>query len=497
MFARALALLLAGSTMTQAAPDPGSSLAIERRLASHVTRDTALALVRELVSFGPRMGGTPSGDRASARVAELMGQLGLEVTVLVDPPRAVHYERAWEVSLGDRRLPSAWPYGFSPSIAAVTAPLVADVNDGPEGEVPAEAAGRSLEGAVVLTGRRPAVIYESMAKRGAVAVLTDHGTGPERYRTAAPIGELQPRAGTAAAIPVFGLSYEDGLDLRRALAARGSVSLRVSLDATTTTGSPRTVVGTLPGAGKRRRELLMVCAHGDSDAGGPGADDNASGVASLIEVARALGWAAREGLLPADRPEVLFIVWGSEYHSSEAWVTAHPGEMRRLRAVFNYDQTGTGAERDAVYYEGNDIPWNGPLLRLLERIAGDHAGVEGFWTAYTSNPALSGTDAYSFLPGRYKGRSLTRRRIPSTTVFTSAWDRPTIVKQTPGWRSPGWPEPGDLFIDYSAVYHSSGDLPAATTEAEPWNMERCARLVALAIFRLMGGGGSGRSGPTR
>ena len=131
----------------------------------------------------------------------------------------------------------------------------------------------------------------------------------------------------------------------------------------------------------------------------------------------------------------------------------------------------------------------------MERVGRDHAGEDGFWTAYTSNPSLSGTDAYAFLPSSYKGRGLTRLHVPSTTVFTSAWDRPTVVAQTPGWRSAGWPEPGDLFIDYSAVYHSSGDLPAATTEAEPWNMERCARLVALTILRMMQGEGGTVTAP--
>ncbi len=411
-----------------------------------------------------------------------MKQLGLTVSVLVDPPRPAHAEGSWEVSLDGHRLSSAWPYGFSPSLSSVTLHLVADTLEGPEGKSPAPG---SIEGAAVFTSDSPQSVYTDLVRRGAVALLTDHATAADRYRDAAPIAELSPGDNRAASIPVFGLSWEDGRRLRQALESGRRVQVRLSLDATIGSGSPRTVVGTLPGSGTRRDEVLIVCAHGDSDSGGPGADDNASGVASLLEVARALLRAREVGLLPADRPEVRFVVWGSEYHSSEAWVKTHPADLKRLRAVFNYDQTGTGAERDAIYFEGNDIPWNTPLLRLLERVGRDHAGEEGFWTAYTSNPSLSGTDAYAFLPARYQGRGLTRLRIPATTVFTSAWDRPTIVAQTPGWRSPGWTETGDLFIDYSRVYHSSGDLPAATTEAEPWNMERCARLVTIAIFRLM------------
>src|SRR5262249_4503504 len=110
-------------------------------------------------------------------------------------------------------------------------------------------------------------------------------------------------------------------------------------------------------------------------------------------------------------------------------------------------------------------------------------GRPGFPTTYTSNPALGGTDAYFFLPRRYHGMDLTTLEIPTTTVFTAAWGEPAAMKQTVGWRSKGWPGGDDLIVDDSAYYHSGGDTPANTTEVEPWNMERCAKLVAAAIDR--------------
>ncbi|HET6373697.1 MAG TPA: M28 family peptidase, partial [Candidatus Polarisedimenticolia bacterium] len=295
-------------------------------------------------------------------------------------------------------------------------------------------------------------------------------------------------------IPVFGLSYNDGRLLRESLQRATSdssggtprqPSVSLYLQSKISEGRPRTVVGTLPGAGASREEIVIVCAHGDSDSGGPGADDNASGVAALIETARALTTASARGLLPAERPTLRFVVWGSEYHSSRAYVGSHASETRRFRAVFNYDEAGTGAERDALYFEGNDIPHNADLLRSMEAVAEDHAGKPGFWTTYSSVPALGGTDAYAFLPKSARGDGITDQKIPTTTVFTAAWDEPTVVPQTPGWKSKGWPEEGPLFVDYSRYYHSSGDTPERTTDAEPYNMERCARMVAITIVRMM------------
>lgn len=450
--------------------------AIENRIASFVSREKALATVRALVGFGPRMGGTASGNRAAAALAGLMKELGLAVEVIEDPPTRIHEESTWKVALPDQSLASAWPFGFSPDLAQTTAPLVIEITP----TIPEAAT--DMKGAVVLTGRTARQAYESAVAAGAIALLTDSPGDPNRYQDWAPIESLERIAKDEPPIPVFGLSYNDGRLLRGSTGAR----ISIALESTIGLGHPRTVAGTLPGAGTRSNEIIMVCAHGDSDSGGPGADDNASGVATVLEIARALTAATTAGLLPKDRPSILFIIWGAEYHSTKAWVAAHPEAVGRLRAVINFDETGIGAERDAVYYEGDDIPFVAPLLRVFESVADDHCHDEGFPRSYTSVPAQGGTDAYVFLPQKHHGLGLINAEIPATTVFTAAWGKPGLLPRTPGWNSKGWTEQGDTFIDYSPVYHSSGDTPERTTEKEPWNMERCARLTVLAIFRLMG-----------
>lgn len=408
-----------------------------------------------------------------------------------------HEESSWKLSLGGRQLRSAWPWNFSPSLPAVIVRLVQAPGSGTPGSgAPGSGAidpglTASLKGAAVLVdGPLGDGAYTKLIEAGAIAALTDAPGDPNRYTDWAPIAELPGQGQASGSIPVFGLSYHDGRVLRDAIRSSGSHRkdppfVKLELKSKIGMGRPRTVIGTLAGAGARKDQLLLVCAHGDSDAGGPGADDNASGEASLIEVARALSAAAAGGRLASSRPTVQFIVWGAEYHSSQAWVQAHGDRLDRIQAVINYDETGTGAQRDAVYYEGNDVPWNETLLRTLESAANDHAGQDGFPTSWTSNPSQGGTDAYVFLPKKYQGMGLTSLQIPATTVYSAAWDKPGRLKQTPGWKSRGWPDGDDLFIDYSAYYHSGGDTPAHTTEAEPWNMERCAKLVVVGIFRLM------------
>jgi hypothetical protein len=77
-------------------------------------------------------------------------------------------------------------------------------------------------------------------------------------------------------------------------AAYDSYGLDVSYDPFLFNSKPMTnVVAELPGTGSCRDQVLIVCAHYDSIspqplAAAPGADDNASGVAAVLEVARIL-----------------------------------------------------------------------------------------------------------------------------------------------------------------------------------------------------------------
>ncbi|HXO27277.1 MAG TPA: hypothetical protein VOA80_08035, partial [Thermoanaerobaculia bacterium] len=98
--------------------------AAEALVAGEVDQARMQATVHELVRLGPRMGGTPSGARAAAAIAAAFAGAGLAPETVEDPLHPVHWEDSWTVELvPGGRLASAYPYGFSPSIGPVTAPL--------------------------------------------------------------------------------------------------------------------------------------------------------------------------------------------------------------------------------------------------------------------------------------------------------------------------------------------------------------------------------------
>jgi hypothetical protein len=445
---------------------------VELEAASRVSTDRLQRAVRDLVAFGPRMGGTPSGDRAAAYVETALRRAGLTARVVRDPEVAAYWAERWSLEIApDAAIESAWPYLFSPSVApARTARLVAAERL----EDVAAAAGL----AVYTRSPIAAAAYEALARGPRPALLvTSAPDDPGKNLDHARLGSL---AGEAAPVPVLAVSYVDGRTL--AAAAAQGASVRFAIDARGRRASPLTVVAELAGREPARHYLL--CAHGDSDSGGPGADDNASGVAVVIEAATVLSGLVEAGRLPPPRASIRFAVWGAEYHSARAYVAREGARLADLAGVINLDQAGTGAEREAIYFESNDVPWNAALVGVFDAIGRAYRGRPGFWPEYATTPSQGGTDAYVFLPEAYKGEGAADRRIPATTVYTAAWDAPARLAQTPGWEVPGAPDPRTVVVDYSLYYHSSGDTPANTTEREPQNMVRAARAVVLALLRL-------------
>ncbi len=118
------------------------------------------------------------------------------------------------------------------------------------------------------------------------------------------------------------------------------------------TGTVENVLGRLPGTGGTSQALLIL-SHPDSTAAGSGAQDNASGAAVLLEVARALAAG------PSLANDVIFLFDDAEepgYLGAEAFAREHPW-MADVRLAIGID---TAARSPAVLlYAG---PGNQPLL---------------------------------------------------------------------------------------------------------------------------------------
>jgi hypothetical protein len=346
-------------------------------------------------------------------------------------------------------------------------------------------------------------MYKELTDAGAFCILSYQDRISSVYSNWAMISSL--KGTNENPIPVFNISNIAGNRLRVELEKKTTIVLKYSAKTIIEPGRPKTVIATLRGSSD---EYYIICAHGDSDSGGPGADDNASGVSAVMEIARIFNSLVKSKILSLPGYSVKFIVWGSECFSSSGYVRRHGDELKKIRGVINLDEVGIGKSRRCIYFEGNDIQHNHDLLKLCEQVGEDYVGRKGFWKEATTNPSQGGTssgsllsmlrnligantfqgstDSYVFLPKNLDELDMPDVKIPSITVFTAAWNKPQTILQTRGWFTKAWRgHPDSVTIDYSPYYHSSLDIPAFTTDKEPSNMVWGVNAVSIVLIRLL------------
>jgi Iap family predicted aminopeptidase len=165
------------------------------------------------------------------------------------------------------------------------------------------------------------------AKAGALAVLL-YNNLPQEF--------LSFNWGGPAAIPALWLSGADGEKLLASLNT-GPVMMRLDSETVHAQREGINIVATRPG---KSNKTLVFGAHYDSVTNNSlGANDNASGVAVVLELARVLA--------QADRPETLvFIGFDGEEEGtlgSQAYVQQLTSKQRHaVQIMFNFDEVGAG-----------------------------------------------------------------------------------------------------------------------------------------------------------
>src|SRR6185503_13844984 len=122
----------------------------------------------------------------------------------------------------------------------------------------------------------------------------------------------------------------------RAELAKGAVKLSAHVRARMVPSSFHVVSATIAGSDAAAGDIVLT-AHLCHELAG--ANDNASGSAALLGVARALRAAITAGALPAPRRTIRFL-WLPEISGSQAWLITHPDVARRLRAGVHLDMVG-------------------------------------------------------------------------------------------------------------------------------------------------------------
>jgi Peptidase family M28 len=211
----------------------------------------------------------------------------------------------------------------------------------------------SVQGKIVLTSSDPLLVVDRAVYEHGAAGIVSYWTIPEWDRLNRLPGDnvdlvgwryLPDPASKPHGTFAFMISPRRAQELQQMMRSGTNVRVKATVDAELTAGNLGVVSGVIPGS-KYPDEEVLVTAHLDEI----GADDNGSGSASLLEMARTLNHLIDTGQMPRPARTIRFI-WGPEFISSYAWLSKHLAEPLRRIADLNYDQDGGDLlKEDSVY----------------------------------------------------------------------------------------------------------------------------------------------------
>jgi len=358
------------------------------KLVNEISGDVAFESLRTLTLYHAPTGGSEDFGKEADWVLERAKTYGLEEVKFIPlpawhtSPNAV--DQNWTLKSGELWLiePETFKLGdvretpLSVADNSPTADIMAELVDVGEGTEESDYAGRDVSGRVVLSyGPIDKVKELACWGRGAAGIVsyysgrsnpwTDHPDQVAWSRVKAS------KPGEKPAPPVFVVSPRAGLALSRSMSGRGPTHMfaltpekpvtpprfRVHLKIGSTVTQPETsgmVEGMVRGT-TYHDQAIVLTAH--LQEGKPSANDDRSGCANLLEIARALEAMIRDGRLERPRRDIRFW-WTNEISAEYAFFSGHPEERAHIIADINQDMVGAWQSRGGRVQQISRTPYS-------------------------------------------------------------------------------------------------------------------------------------------
>lgn len=199
--------------------------------------------------------------------------------------------------------------------------------------------GKEVVGRIVLAGGGVAAVHkQACEERGAAGILSyqqNQVTGwSGDYADNVRWGHLSPYNSNNKF--AFMISLRKAREYQSRLARGEQITLHAAVKAEMKPGNYEVVSAVIPGSDAAGEEIVYSCHLCHQK---PGANDNASGAAAILEVARALTALIRRGEINPPRRTIRFI-WPPEISGTVAYFAQHPEIVRRMKAVVHCDMVG-------------------------------------------------------------------------------------------------------------------------------------------------------------
>lgn len=200
----------------------------------------------------------------------------------------------------------------------------------------ADLEGKDLKGKIVFGEVAAGRLVSAAAKAGAVGVMgysMPKYTQPDVHQTSIQFSSMAPNAGVWALL----LSYGAKEKLKTAC-LKGKVSLKVEISTKSYPAEELTIIANVKGSVKPD-ERFVYSAHVQE----PGANDNATGVGTLAEMARLTADLVKSGKLKPQR--TLTFLWGDEIVSTGRYITDDKERAKGILWGMSLDMVGEDTQK--------------------------------------------------------------------------------------------------------------------------------------------------------
>src|SRR6185436_2130965 len=325
--------------------------------------------------------------------------------------------------------------------------------------------GKDVTGRIVLAGGGVAGVHKMACdERGAAGILSyqqNQVTGwSGDYADNVRWGHLSPYNSKNKF--AFMISLRRAREYQARLARGEQITLHATVKAELTQSNYDVVSAVIPGTSAAAEEIVYSCHLCHQR---PGANDNASGAAAILEVARTLITLIKRGEIEAPRRTIRFI-WPPEISGTVAYFAQHPEIVRRMKAVVHCDMVGGAYSLTKAVLHVTHTPASLPsCVNTVGDIFGEYA-IAG------SAKAASGA---GFEDALISPEGSKDSLVADSTPFEMGSDHD--VYQEGSFRIPAiylrdWP---DVFI------HTNNDSPA---NIDPTKMKRSSFIAAASGYFL-------------
>lgn len=218
--------------------------------------------------------------------------------------------------------------------------------------------GKDLKGKILFADASAGRLVAVAAKAGAVGVMgysMPKYTQPETHQTSIQFGSMQANAGVWSLLLSYGVKEK-----LKAACLKGKVELKVNIETKIYQAEELTIVANVKG-NVSPDERFVYSAHVQE----PGANDNASGVGTLAEMARLTASLVKSGKFKPQR--TLTFLWGDEIVSTGRYITDDKERAKGIMWGMSLDMVGEDTKKtggsfliekmpdpSAIWTRGND-----------------------------------------------------------------------------------------------------------------------------------------------